>query len=58
MIERRDSTYVDEQNESAHEDDSIDNETGMANSLNDSNRNHENMSDITNIQRQLDNIQV
>lgn len=57
MLERRDSPHVDEQNDSANEDDNIDNENGIAKSLNDK-RSHQNMSDITNIQMQLDNIKV
>lgn len=57
MLERRNSPHVDEKNESANEDDNINNENGIANSLNDK-RSHQNMSDITNIQMQLDNIKV
>lgn len=51
------SSYIDEQNESANEDEINDNDDSTVNILNDV-KSHQNMSDITNIQIQLDNIQV
>lgn len=49
--------YVDEQNDSANEGDSMDDHNNVTNSLNESEC-HPNMSDITSIQMQLDSIKV
>lgn len=57
MVTRRESPFADEHNDSANEDETIDNENRTANIQNDS-KYHTNMSDITNIQMQLDNIKV
>lgn len=51
------SLFIDEQNESANEDEAIDNEDNAENVPSNS-KYHQNMSDITNIQMQLDNIKV
>lgn len=46
-----------EQNDSANEEEAIDDESTALNAVNDT-KYHSNMSDITNIQMQLDNIKV
>lgn len=51
------SLFIDEQNESANEDEAIENEDNAENVPSNS-KYHQNMSDITNIQMQLDNIKV
>lgn len=53
---RHESTYAEEKNESAHDEDSLENE--LTTSIVDNIKYHPNMSDITNIQMQLDNIEV
>lgn len=51
------SSYINDQNDSANEDEINENDDNTVNILNET-KSHQNMSDITNIQMQLDNIQV